>query len=1066
MKKLALGWLWIIPFAMLLALPAVAQASKRQIGKLSAKDRRLLTGLRGQGKPNVTLLIAAQKGATSDVVSEIEKATGIVRFRDDEIDYIRAVVPLDRAERVAGLAGVAGLKVDEEIPLDDPMPVGGEGSAAPPPQMPGSNTPALNPYMPTKDIGAPQFMMLHPRYDGRGVKIAIVDAGVDVLTPELRSAKTLNGLPVRKIVDWVNMNDPLASVDPSWVDMNMQVQAADGEFTVNSITYSGVQGEGLYQFGTFDESAVNPGSELQQTDYDINIDGVWCADINRNGMCNESFGVLWNMQRNTVWVDSNADLSFENEVPMTDYRLRYDIGLFGVDDPSTPLRESVPFVVQTNSKEKFVNIGIVAGAHGTHVAGIAAGKKFFGGAINGVAPEAQIVSIRVCRFSGSCPTYALLEGMIFAAERAKVDVINMSIGGLSKLNDGESVFTELYNRLIDSAGVQMFISAGNAGPGINTVADPSTTSHVMSVGAYITKDTWFSNYGVDAVRDEGLFTFSSRGPTEAGGFKPNIVAPGAAVSSIPGWLQAHEITGTYQLPPGYAMFSGTSMAAPEATGGAALLISAAKQSGTPYDPERLRRAINSSSRFLPAYGAHEQGNGLFQISAAWGLLRTRLNAYKILSQAPVKTVLSGNLETPDTGTGIYQRESWRAGDSRVLNIVLTRSEGGLSPIRYNLTWVGNDGTFHSANSVWLERNIPFTLPVTVNPQTAGVHSAILNLADMAGTGFDCQILNTVVAAEQVGPANGGVVSFNASVDRPEKSAFFINVPESASSITVDLKATSGAGRVWAITPEGVPYNYTDYTTDSKSMKLTSSIIPGVWEFTVETSASSAGTPAVFLTQVTLRGATIEPAVWTIDAAIPKMTYTKTFTLINELAPFTGGISPGSLASNFRSRPTLLPDQSLHYDLTVPSTQTIIRATAGNYSDPSAIIDLYLYDCTAGIENCTLKTSGVNVSISANFLFAYANKAGLWRIMVVPRSIPSGSTEIDYSDTMNDSINGYGAIVCSDPARLHPSGDVWTVNVSVTPGSVPEPGRFIQGEIYLRESSNNPYYLASAEIIVN
>ena len=31
----------------------------------------------------------------------------------------------------------------------------------------------------------------------------------------------------------------------------------------------------------------------------------------------------------------------------------------------------------------------------------------------------------------------------------------------------------------------MFISAGNSGPGVNTIGDPSVTTKVMSVGAYV-----------------------------------------------------------------------------------------------------------------------------------------------------------------------------------------------------------------------------------------------------------------------------------------------------------------------------------------------------------------------------------------------------------------------------------------------------------------------------------------------------------------------------------------------------------------------------------------------------
>ena len=39
----------------------------------------------------------------------------------------------------------------------------------------------------------------------------------------------------------------------------------------------------------------------------------------------------------------------------------------------------MPFVVQTDGQNKVVNIGIVSGSHGSHVAGIAAGNALFGG---------------------------------------------------------------------------------------------------------------------------------------------------------------------------------------------------------------------------------------------------------------------------------------------------------------------------------------------------------------------------------------------------------------------------------------------------------------------------------------------------------------------------------------------------------------------------------------------------------------------------------------------------------------------------------------------------------------
>ena len=156
---------------------------------------------------------------------------------------------------------------------------------------------------------------------------------------------------------------------------------------------------------------------------------------------------------------------------MERYSKKFDVGVFGTDNPATAVRETVPFVVEPHKDTNTVNIGIVSGAHGTHVAGIAAGKDFFGGAFDGVAPEAQIVSGRACLFIAGCTAHALFEGMIWMAKEAKVDVINMSIGGLPALNDGNNARAILYSRLIDDEKVQMFISAGNSQSG----STPSAT---------------------------------------------------------------------------------------------------------------------------------------------------------------------------------------------------------------------------------------------------------------------------------------------------------------------------------------------------------------------------------------------------------------------------------------------------------------------------------------------------------------------------------------------------------------------------------------------------------------
>ena len=72
-----------------------------------------------------------------------------------------------------------------------------------------------------------------------------------------------------------------------------------------------------------------------------------------------------------------------------------------------------------------------------------------------------------------------------------------------------------------------------------------------------------ANYGADTPFDDNLNYFSSLGPREDGGFKPQAVAPGSAVSTTPMWQAGGPVPGTYTLPPGYSMFNGTSMASPQ-----------------------------------------------------------------------------------------------------------------------------------------------------------------------------------------------------------------------------------------------------------------------------------------------------------------------------------------------------------------------------------------------------------------------------------------------------------------------------------------------------------------------
>ena len=1029
--------------------PAAAQSGNG--GGLSKHDRALLAEAIANGESTVTLLIASTQGSNNRVANGLQRLGGTVRYREDEINYISAIVPTDKVEAVATLSGVQSLDVNEIIPLEDPRPDGGEGGegvvAVIPQPAPGAGTPNDNPYMPIRDVGASQFMAAHPTWDGRGVTIGILDLGVTLDHPSLLTTSTGE----RKIIDWVTYTDPFGDNDPTW--LNMQAQVSGSSFTFSGATYT-APAAASYRIALFNERDTRLGGEVG-------------SDVNRDGNPAGSsgiFAVLWNTNTNTVWVDTNQNRNFADDMPMTDYKVNYDVNYFGVDNPATAVADRLPFVVQTDGQRKVVNIGIVSGFHGSHVAGIAAGNSLFGGAMSGAAPGAKIVSVRVCLFIAGCTATALVEGMIYAAKQSNVDVINMSIGGLPALNDGNNTRATLYNNLIETYNVQMFISAGNSGPGMNTVGDPSVATKVMSVGAYITDDTYLADYGAQLYEADNLHYFSSRGPREDGGFKPNIVASGAAISTTPLWQPGIPVAGTYPLPPGYQLANGTSMAAPSATGVAALLISAAKQTNVQHQPAQLRQALNSSTRFLTGrYQAYEQGNGLIDAGVAWNLLQTNIKTVDIQSSVPVNTILSGFLATPGFGAGINDREGVIVGQGYTRQYTFVRTSGPGGTTTYNLSWVDNDGTFSSAGSIALPKNTPVTLDVNINAATTGSHSALLNLDDPSSAGIEYQTLNTVIAADQfAGP--GYSVTKTGSLGPGQFKTYFFYVPAGTPALKVDMVGGGGAGagairflrwHPWGLGIESNAvsncYNgqpggtcFVGTVAASPISRTVQNPQAGVWEVTVDARRNSDAISAPFTLTVSILGATISPNPDVIPSATMGVPVARSYDITNLFGAFTGRAVGTALGSAFLATPSIANHEQQVTFVTVAAGSTSLRATIGSPSDPAADLDLFVFNCTTG--PCV--QAGSNADGDSEESVTINNPAaGLWAVLVDGFAVPAGTTTYNYVDVFAHA--SFGLVSVTDADALRPAGAFWTVPGSVTANAAPAAGRVLLGNVQVR-----------------
>ncbi|MEU8518108.1 S8 family serine peptidase [Streptomyces sp. NBC_01216] len=1024
--------------------------------KLGATDAQRLSEAEATGARNVTILVATAPGATEQVAGQLDAVHGAsIGKQDDKLGYVRATLPTAKAgaaiKAATKLSAVQSIDLQAEIVLDDPTPDAGTPSAAGGHRGkrtytgPDRKTPAKNPYNPSFETGAVEFVQDHPRADGRGVTIGILDSGVDLAHPALQ--KTTTG--ERKIVDWVTATDPITEGDGTW---RAQVTEVTGPvFSASGQSWKAP--EGTYRFNRFSEAATQGGDPE--------------GDINRDGDTTDVFGMLYDPAAGTVRVDTDQDGDFTNNAPMKPYKDGHQVGYFGTDDPSTDVAEKTPFVVEirkdvpmdpyggswVGKKADFVNIGVVESAHGTHVAGITAANGMFGGRMDGAAPGAKIVSARACTWSGGCTNTALTEGMVDLVVNRGVDIVNMSIGGLPALNDGDNVRARLYTRLIDEYGVQLVISAGNSGPGTNTIGDPGLADKVISVGAGVSKATWAANYGSDVKKKYAMFPFSSRGPREDGGFTPTVTGPGSAISTVPTWQAGSPVPEAgYELPAGYAMFNGTSMSSPQVAGAGALLISAAKQRHMDLSPLTLRTALTSTAKRISGVAAHEQGAGLVDIVDAWDSIRFGATAHDYKVEAPVDTVI---FPAPHTGTGVYDREGGlKVRQKKVYEVTVTRTSGPNRTLWHRLNLKHNDGTFRIVGGDWIA--MPLNKPVTVKLQarakTAGVHSVILEADDFFTEGVDKQIMATVVVAGDL-TAPGYTFTATGSVQRNDVKSYFITVPKGAKTLEValgGLKAKSQT-RFIAIHPYGVPFestasnvcypHYNPANTCRPDLRSYANPTPGVWEIEVEARRTSPDLNNPYRLDVSALGAVFDPAVQTVDEAKVGTPAAVEWKITNSFAAIDGTLKGGPLGSARVETPTIGHHEQQTKTVTIGEGVERLDVAIGNTSDKAADLDLTVYLGDKQVGQSADGDSEESVSL-------VKPAAGTYTIVIDGYSVQAeGGTTYDYKDVYYSSALGTVQVDETKRVKLA-NGATTQVGAEVLVSGMAPEGRRFFGEVQL------------------
>ena len=234
--------------------------------------------------------------------------------------------------------------------------------------------------------------------------------------------------------------------------------------------------------------------------------------------------------------------------------------------------------------------------HGTHVAGLIAGNGAqraaddpLRGAYAGVAPDANLIAIKADDGDGAATVLDVIDGLQFAVDFKDaygIRVVNLSL----RSTVAESYRTDPLDAAVEAAwfsGLVVVVAAGNEGTAADAVSyAPANDPFVITVGAV-------DDRGTKTISDDALPAWSSRGTTQDGHAKPDVLAPGARmVSTLAPGSDFLDLCPSCVVDGQYFRVGGTSMAAAVASGAVAAVL----QANPDWTPDQVKSALTTKSR--------------------------------------------------------------------------------------------------------------------------------------------------------------------------------------------------------------------------------------------------------------------------------------------------------------------------------------------------------------------------------------------------------------------------------------------------------------------------------------
>ena len=283
--------------------------------------------------------------------------------------------------------------------------------------------------------------------------------------------------------------------------------------------------------------------------------------------------------------------------------------------------------------------------HGTFVAGVAAGLGTDGRYV-GIANGATVYGLNVGRPDGvySSDVIAGLDWVLANHAQLNIRVINISLSENSTSSYLSNALDTAVERVWQD-GVVVVVSSGNRGPNTASYA-PANDPFVITVGATDSNDTAVTS-------DDTVASFSSYGQTQDGYSKPDLLAPGRHIVSVlaAGTTLAQLAPLANLIPGGYGMMSGTSFAAPQVAGAAAVLL----EEHPGWSPNQVKALLVQTARSVS--GSSARALDLSAATAFTGIPGSA-NASLVQSTYGLDTSSTGGLTANSWTANSWTANSW------------------------------------------------------------------------------------------------------------------------------------------------------------------------------------------------------------------------------------------------------------------------------------------------------------------------------------------------------------------------------------------------------------------------